>query len=554
MIAHCTVGNFCFFQYPLSTTMNKYLKILLPLVFAALLIAGMFLGAYLTSGSSSLSGTGAGRYRSDKIRDIMYLIQRDYVDEVEEKALTEMAIQGLLQQLDPHSVYIPAEELAAINEEITGRFEGIGVQFAIRKDTVMVIRVIPGGPSEKAGLLAGDRIVSVEGKPLTGVNITSDDVMKQLKGPGGTTIKISVFRKGRKDLLELPVTRDVIRTQSIDAAYMADATTGYIKLNTFAGNTYVEMLEKLRNLRSSGMKKLVLDLRGNSGGLLDQAILIANEFLQKGELIVYTQGKSGRKKTSYATGDGDFKDIGLAVLIDDFSASASEIIAGAIQDNDRGWIVGRRSFGKGLVQQQVTLADGSALRLTTERYYTPAGRSIQKPYSHNQEEYYNELMTRYLNGGMETPDSIPLADSLKVLTLKKKRVVYGGGGIMPDYFIPLGRKHETPLYRELRDNGLIYEFASDYADRNRSAITNTFSEKAYVQRYQPGGSAMEELRRFAATRGVAMEKTLPAETSRQLEHLIKAFVARDLYGDDIFYQILNSRDDTVLKALSVVGK
>ncbi len=534
--------------------MNKTLKILLPVIFALLLIAGMFLGSYLSSGSSALGGGVTGKYRNDKIRDIMYLIQRDYVDKVDEKELTDLAIQGLLQQLDPHSVYIPAEELAAVTEEITGRFEGIGVQFTIRKDTVMVIRVIPGGPSETAGVLAGDRIVAVEGKKVAGVGITNDEVMKHLKGPGGTTIRISVFRKGRKELIEIPVTRDVIKTQSIDASYMATKQIGYIKLNTFAGNTYIEMMERMNELRVSGMKNLILDLRGNSGGLLDQAILIVNEFLEKDELIVYTQGKTGRKKLSFANGEGEYRNIGLTVLIDDFSASASEIIAGAIQDNDRGWIVGRRSFGKGLVQQQMTLADGSALRLTTERYYTPAGRSIQKPYSHNQEEYYNELMTRYLNGGMESPDSIPLTDSLKVFTLKKKRAVYGGGGIMPDYFIPMGRKHETPLYRELRNNGVIYEFASEFADRNRSVIANAYSGDQYMSRYSPDRKLMDEFRVYAAAREIKIETNLPPETTRQLTHLIKAFIARDLYGDNIFYQILNSNDEAVLKALSVVGK
>jgi carboxyl-terminal processing protease len=534
--------------------MNPKLKIYLPLIFAALLITGMYLGAFLSPFTSHTGIEKTPGTHSDKIQDILFLIRRDYVDDVNQEKLTDMAIQGLLAQLDPHSVYIPAEELASVNEEITGKFEGIGVQFMMRRDSVMVIKVIPGGPADKAGLLAGDRIISAEGKPLTGKKLTSDEVMKHLKGPGGTTIRLQVARQARKGLLTFAVTRDVITTHSIEAAYLIDSKNACLKLHTFAANTYSEFMERMQMLQSQGMKNLVFDLRGNSGGLLDQAILIANEFLGKDEMIVYTQRRNGRKKISRANGEGKYQSIGLVVLIDDFSASASEILAGAVQDNDRGWIVGRRSFGKGLVQQQVTLADGSALRLTTERYYTPAGRSIQKPYSHNQEEYYNELMTRYLNGGMESPDSIPLADSLKVFTLKKKRAVYGGGGIMPDYFIPLGRKHETSLYRELRDNGIIYEFASDYADLNRSTITRAFSGIAYVQRYQPGQPVMEQLRSFAATRGVMMEKSLPIETVRQLEHLIKAFVARDLYGDDIFYQILNSQDDTVKKAMAVVGK
>lgn len=535
--------------------MSDRTKILLPLLFAALLITGMFIGARIIPVNALFNGPKtSGSYNNNKIQDILYLIEQDYVDEVDRKELVDLAIQGLLQQLDPHSVYITAEELNAVNEEIAGHFEGIGVQFSIRRDTVMVIKVLTGGPAEKAGMLAGDRIVAVGNKMIAGNGITNDEVMKLLKGPRGSEIVVEVMRKGRKDQLLFVLTRDVIQTHSIDAAFMARGNTGYLKLHTFAGNTYNEFMEELNKLMASGMKNLILDLRGNSGGLLDQAIYIANEFLGNQELIVYTQGKSGRKKMSYANGNGIFRQGGLVVLIDDFSASASEIIAGAIQDNDRGLIVGRRSFGKGLVQQQIMLADGSALRLTTERYYTPAGRSIQKPYSSSQEEYYGELMTRYQNGGMDSPDSIPLADSLKFLTLKKKRTVYGGGGIMPDYFIPLNRKHETVLYRKLSDSGVIFEFAADYADKNRQKIVGAYSSVRFVSSFELDESAMAAFWKYAAEKEIKRETELQQETGKQLRFIIKAFIARDLYGDDAFYKILNSRDEAVLKALSVLGE
>jgi carboxyl-terminal processing protease len=533
--------------------MNNRIKLWMPVAFAALLIAGMFIGAKLTPVNRMFSGSmSASIYNYNKLQDILFLIERDYVDKVDQNSLVDMAIQGMLQQLDPHSVYITTDQMAAIQEEITGNFEGIGVQFSIRRDTVLVMNVIRGGPAEASGLLAGDRIVHVDDKDIAGRGISNDEVMKMLKGPKGSTVQVEVVRPGLKGRQNYTITRNVISTSSIEAAYMLSRKTGYIRLNTFAEKSYADFMEQMVLLQADGMKNLVLDLRGNGGGLLDQAIRITNEFLGRKELIVYTMGKSGKKKIHTANGNGTYQKTGLVVLIDDFSASASEIIAGAIQDNDRGMIVGRRSFGKGLVQQQVMLTDGSALRITTERYYTPAGRSIQKPYAGTQEDYYGELMERYQNGGMQSADSAPHADSLKFQTLKKKRTVYGGGGITPDYFIPLHRKHDSELFRNLSGSGVIFEFASDYADRNRMNIMEKYDSVSYAGQFRLDESEMRSFWAFAVTKGVPSDKAAQTQAEGRIRFLIKAFVARDLFGNETFYRIMNQQDDSVKKALSIL--
>ncbi len=531
--------------------MNDRKKLLMPVVFAVLIITGMFIGAKLAPVNRMFGGSmSASIYNYNKIQDILYLLERDYVDKVDQKQLVDLAIQGLLQQLDPHSVYITAEQLAAVNEEIKGNFEGVGVQFSIRYDTIRVISVIRGSPAEKAGVLAGDRIVTVDGKNVAGTGVTNEQVMKLLKGPKGTTVVVGINRPGRKGLLSFDLVRDVIRTNSIGAAYMLTNRTGYIKLNTFAENTYTEFMEEMDKLQEAGMNNLVLDLRGNGGGLLEQSIRIANEFLGNKELIVYTMGKSGKKKISRADGKGSFQEGGLAVLIDDLTASASEIIAGAIQDNDRGFIIGRRSFGKGLVQQQITLADGSALRITTERYYTPAGRSIQKPYSHDQEEYYAELLTRYNNGGMDVPDTTPVADSLQFQTLKKKRTVYGGGGITPDYFIPLHQKHETELFKKLSNTGIIFEYAIDFADKNRYKILEKYDADTFIKAFMPDAGDMKSFYLFSSSKGVPVTVTELAPVESRILFLIKAFVARDLFGEEPYFIIMNQQDKAVQKAVN----
>jgi carboxyl-terminal processing protease len=541
-----------FYTHLSVSLMSNQKKWLMPVMYAALIIAGMFIGAKLTPVNRMFNGAmSASIYNYNKIQDILFLLERDYVDKVDQNELVEMAIQGMLEQLDPHSVYISAAQIAAVNEEITGNFEGVGVQFAIRKDTIVVMNVVKGGPAEREGVLGGDRILEVDDQVVASTGVTNEDVFKLLKGPKGSQVKLKIYRPGRKTTISFTLARDVIRTNSVEVAYLLNQHTGYMKINTFSETTYSEFIQGMRQLTNAGMKKVILDLRGNGGGLLDQAIRITNEFLGPRDLIVYTMGKSGKKKTHYANGHGAYQDIGLVVLIDDFSASASEILAGAIQDQDRGVVVGRRSFGKGLVQQQVVLADGSALRVTTERYYTPSGRSIQKPYTHGQEDYYGELMERYSHGGMQTPDSTLLTDSLKFFTLRKKRTVYGGGGIMPDHFIPFHQKDETELYKQLSRSGIIYEFATDFADRNRTAITTQFDSVTFVQNYTPDAVTMKAFRAHAAKQGYPSEKPEAGATEAKLKLLIKAYIARSLFGEEPFYRIINQQDEAVKRAVSL---
>jgi carboxyl-terminal processing protease len=530
--------------------MNTRKHLLMPLLFAALLIVGMFIGAKLTPVNRMFGGSmSASIYNHNKLQDILYLIGQEYVDPVDQNKLMDLAIQGMLEQLDPHSVYITAEEIAAVNEEITGNFEGIGVQFNIRYDTVVVLNVLKGGPAEKEGLLGGDRIVTVDGESIAGVGITNSDVMKRLKGPGGTRVELEVVRKSRPGKLSFSLTRDVIHTNSLGASYMLNSTTGYVRINTFAEKTYGEFMEAMAQLTREGQKRLVLDLRGNGGGLLDQAIQITNEFLQNGEMIVYTMGKSGKKKIHRANGNGQYRTMPLAVLIDEFSASASEILAGAIQDHDRGTIIGRRSFGKGLVQQQISLTDGSALRLTTERYYTPAGRSIQKPYSQNQEEYYGELLERFQQGTMQTPDTIPAADSLKFKTLKKGRTVYGGGGITPDHFIPFHHPNDSELFKELYRSGIMYEFAYDYADRQRETLVTQYDTLRFVKNYAPDKAVLQEFWKMALSQGFSPNDR-NASTDEKTLHFIKAYIARNIYGEEPYLMIINQKDEAVKRAFN----
>jgi carboxyl-terminal processing protease len=529
--------------------MNHRTKLWMPVVFAALIISGMFIGAKLTPVNRMFSGSmSASIYNYSKLQDILFLIERDYVDKVDQNELVDMAIQGMLKQLDPHSVYITSDQMAAVQEEITGRFEGIGVQFSIRRDTVQVMNVVRGGPAELAGVMAGDRIITVDGKDVAGKGISNEEVMQLLKGPRGSEVQVEVLRPATKKKLIFPIIRNVISTSSVDAAYMLNSRTGYLKINTFTEKTYSEFMESMGMLESSGMKKLVLDLRGNGGGLLDQAISITNEFLGRKELIVYTMGKSGRKKTHYANGNGRYQKMEITVLIDDFSASASEILAGAIQDHDRGTLIGRRTFGKGLVQQQVMLTDGSALRITTERYYTPAGRSIQKPYNGTQEEYYGELMERYYNGGMQSADSAPHPDSLIFRTLKKNRIVYGGGGITPDIFIPFHNPDDTELFKELSRSGIFFEFAYDYADRQREALLTEFDTLKFVRNFIPDQALLNEFWKMAVKQGFDARKR-NARSDDRILHLLKAFIARNIYGEEPYLMILNQQDEAVRRAV-----
>ncbi len=414
---------------------NSNKSVLLPLLLSLSLIAGILIGIYLPRKNPVQQQSGF-RVRNDKINSILNIIESDYVDSVNRGDLVEAAIPAILKKLDPHSVYIPAKDLIRANEPLQGNFDGIGISFNLLTDTILVISTIPGGPSEKLGLLAGDKIIYVNDSLVAGQRMSDESVMGMLKGPRGTVVKIKVLRKGYKDLIPFEITRDKIPINSVDVSYMINDHTGFIQINNFAMTTFDEFMKSLRELKAKGMKSLILDLRQNSGGVMESAIKIADQFLKEGQLIVYTKGRSQPKNEARATGKGEFETGDLVVLIDEWSASASEILAGAIQDNDRGTIIGRRSFGKGLVQEPIPFADGSGMRLTIARYYTPTGRSIQKPYNNGFDEYFDDLNARAIHGEFEIPDSIHFSDSLKFTTPGGK-VVFGGGGIMPDKFVPV---------------------------------------------------------------------------------------------------------------------
>jgi carboxyl-terminal processing protease len=525
---------------------NK-LKIYLPLIFAGILLAGILLGLELGKvGNSSLFG----RHRQDKINEVINYVKQNYVDTISRNQLEEKAITGMLQSLDPHSVYITPAEFHDANDPLLGGFEGIGVQFRLERDSITVINPVSGGPSEKLGIKAGDRIVKIDGKNVASVKITNNDVLRKLKGKKGTKVNVSIFRKGVKGLLDYTIIRDVIPIYSLDVSYMVEPSVGYIRLSNFSATTHDEITKALNDLNSKGMKKLILDLRGNGGGRLQAAIDVADEFLPEGKLIVYTKGSHHENETVYATAGGLFESGELMVLIDEWSASASEIVAGAIQDNDRGTIVGRRSFGKGLVQEELDFKDGSAVRVTVARYYTPTGRCIQKSYKNGAEDYYNDYYHRILSGEMENPDSIHFADSLKFKTPKGK-TVYGGGGIMPDIYVAVGKDTTYKYFNLLANKGLIYQYAFDYTDKNRRNL-NYRSFDEFNRKFEVTGTMYSDFINTTLKSGIKREgKDLTASDARA-KVLIKAYIGRNILDNPGFYPLLNSIDETFLKAVSAL--
>jgi carboxyl-terminal processing protease len=533
---------------------NKRIFIYLPIILALVFIAGMFLGSIISSGNlanKKLFSFGFGDY--DKLKDVMNYIEESYVDSITQDQLTEDAISSLLDKLDPHSVYISAAEFNEANDPLEGSFEGIGVEFRIQRDTVTVINVIAGGPAQERGILAGDRIVKVEDKSIASVKITNTQVMKLLKGPEGTTVKVSVFRHGEKDLLDFTITRGVIPTYSMDIAYMVTSNIGYIKLNKFSATTYEEFITGLASLKSKGMKKLILDLRDNGGGYLSAAIKVADEFLTDGKLIVYTKGAHKPKNEDYATEKGNFEKGDVVILIDEFSASASEIVAGAIQDNDRGTIIGRRSYGKGLVQEQIQLFDGSAVRLTVSRYYTPTGRCIQKPYDAGTEEYFNEFYQRFFDGELESADSIKFADSLKFVTPGGK-IVYGGGGIMPDVFVGLGKEDNSKYFNSLFNKGVINQYSFDYADKYRSTLKLKYTDaEDFVKNFSLSETEFNEFVLYAEKMGVEKDDAGIELSKTNIKTYLKAYIGRNIFDDAAFYPVLHLTDKTVLKAVEVLN-
>lgn len=534
---------------------NRRFFIYLPIAFALMLIAGIFLGTKLYK-VAILNNSSFINFRTgdnNTLNDVINYLSQEYVDSIGKQQLQESAIKGLLESLDPHSMYIPASEFKEANDPLMGNFDGIGVQFRIERDTVAVINTVTGGPSEKVGMLAGDRIVKVDGKLFTGKKVTNETVMKALKGQRGSIVNVSIFRRGQRKLIDFKIVRDVIPTYSIDISYPVNNTTGYIKLSKFSATTSDEFSQSLTGLSNKGIHKLILDLRGNSGGFLQAAIAVADQFLKDKKLIVYTEGHNRPRNYAYATNEGQWENNALVVLIDEGSASAAEIVAGALQDNDRCIVVGRRSFGKGLVQEQLNLRDGSAIRLTVARYYTPTGRCIQKPYNNGTTDYYGEYYHRFTDGELETSDSIKFADSLKFKTPGGK-TVYGGGGIMPDVFIPIEKNLKLKYYNEAVNKGTLYQFAFDYTDANRKSLKRFGSSEAFDRNFNVDQPVFDAFVAYARKNEVKGDHDLIAAARPRIESLLKAYIARNIYEDKGFYPIYLRSDKAFIAAFEILQK
>ncbi len=532
--------------------MNKF-KIWTPFLFALVLAVGIFVGRNMNEPFKNKSNIFSFKTNQfNKINDVVNYINQEYVDTVNQKKLVENTIEGMLHTLDPHSAYIPADDLQAMNEPLEGNFEGIGVEFHVQSDTIMVVSAISGGPSDQLGIRSGDRIVKVNGKNVAGINITNAQVTQLLRGESGSKVNVSIVRRGNDKPVEYTITRGKIPIYSVDVSYMLDAKTGYIKISHFAEKTYDEYIEGFMKLKNLGLKNLVLDLRGNPGGYLKTAIQIADEFLPQKKLIVYTQGRSRPRETYYASSRGYFEQGALVVLVDEGSASASEIVAGALQDQDRATVVGRRSFGKGLVQEQSEFPDGSAIRLTIARYYTPTGRCIQKPYVGGYEEYQNDLLDRMKKGEFESTDSIHFIDSLKYKTPSGK-IVYGGGGIMPDVFVPLDTTGISQFYTEANSKGLITQFAYDYLDQNRRSFEKYKSFGDYFKNFSVSDEIYHEFINYALKNKVSKDEKGEKNSSAIIRIQLRALIARQIWKNDGFYPVIHEMDPTLKKAMQLIS-
>ncbi|MEO8066104.1 MAG: S41 family peptidase [Flavobacteriales bacterium] len=491
-----------------------------------------------------------------KLEALLYHISARYVDSVDQNALVEKAIVSMLEDLDPHSIYIPKEELEQTNEPLKGNFEGVGIQFNIVRDTIYVVDAIAGGPSERLGIRAGDRILSIDKDNVAGIGIKNNGVMERLRGKKGTKVDVSILRQGEKGPLDFSITRDKIPIYSIEASYMATPTVGYVKVSRFSATTMKELREKMAVLRASGMQDLVLDLQGNGGGYLRTATDMADEFLTDRKLIVYQEGRTTPREDSYATSEGSFEKGRLVLLVDESSASASEIVAGAIQDWDRGLVVGRRTFGKGLVQRPVMLPDGSAVRLTVSRYYTPSGRCIQKPYDKGLEAYREERAGRLQRGELTSPDSVHNADTLKYFTMNK-RVVYGGGGIMPDVFVPLDTMQSSAYLGQLVRKGILNTVALDFVDKRRNDLLQQYPTVArFANEFQVDGALAEQLFKAAEKEDIARDTAGFAQSRILIDLRLKALIARDLWDTSAYWETINPSnpvDRSFQKALDVLN-
>lgn len=517
----------------------------LPLLLALGVVGGIFIGKYITRRTLSVE--------EEKFRTVLRLIDSEYVDRIDVDSLIETMLPDLLESLDPHSAYIPASELQAVNDDLEGSFSGVGVSFQIVDDTVRVVEVIPGGPAEKVGIMQGDRIIQADSVKLTGPEVTSQDVFKNLRGEKGSTVVLHIKRANTSKPVLFDVIRGDIPVNSIDCSYMLNDSIAYLRVTKFARNTYNEFFTTLNDLKAEGAKKFVIDLRGNTGGFMDQAIYMANEFLPAGRMIVYTKGRRPENETmAISDGSGTFKDAEITVLTNEISASASEIFAGAIQDNDRGLVIGRRSFGKGLVQNQTELPDSSAVRLTVARYYTPSGRSIQKEYSRGRDGKYElDIADRYSHGEFYNADSIKF-DKSKIFSTSNGRTVYGGGGIMPDIFVPEDTTGYTSYYVQVANQGLIQKFAFAVADRYRDMVGESKSIERLLKVLPRDNTLLENFVSFAVKNGVPARWYYIRQSRGLLLDQIKAIIARDVLGYPAFIEMLNQSDPAVNKAVEAL--
>lgn len=515
-----------------------------------LLFVVLTLNSLLLLGQNSRNDVSV---QANKLGQTLFYINRLYLDTANIENITDQALVAIMKELDPHSSYISKKDIQAMNEPLQGNFDGIGVEFALINDTLTINSTIPGGPSEKVGIKAGDKIVAVDGEVISGTGLTIERVHKYLRGPKGTKVTVSIVRRGMPEQMEFVITRDKIPLNSIDSYYVAEDDIVYLRLTRFSATSYREMLEALSEL-GIVPKGIVLDFRGNPGGYLLAAIQIANEFLDKGQLIVYTEGRSVKRMDEFATGSGVLKNIPVAILIDENSASASEIVSGAIQDWDRGVIIGRRSFGKGLVQQQIPLQDGSALRLTVARYHTPSGRVLQSPYEEGKkDEYYMNLVERYNRGENFSRDSIHFADSLMFKTLKEGRTVYGGGGIMPDIFIAQDTSHYTPFYGEILRKGLLTDYMNEYSDKHRSEILKKYpSFRSFERGFAVSDKDIADFLAYCASKGVKPKEGDMDISGAEIRRNFKGLIIRSIYSFNNFIEFLNREDREVLKAVEVL--
>lgn len=528
-------------------SVNKSSYIWLPLAIAVSVVVGIFVG-------NRFSNQKTTSEYDRKLNTILNLIASDYVDTVNINDLVELSIPQILSNLDPHTVYFSAKDLKAADEELNGSFSGIGISFQIMNDTVGVVEVLPGGPSEKVGIQAGDRIVSINDTTFVGASVNINSVSSKLRGVKGSKVKLGIKRSNTSKVLSFVVTRDDISVKSVDTYYLIDKTTGYVKVNQFGRNTYDEFINALSSLKQEGAKRYIIDLRGNGGGYMEMAILMVNEFLPENQLIVYTKGRDKKDDSQvWSDGNGSFQDAELVVLIDEYSASASEIFSGAIQDNDRGLIVGCRSFGKGLVQKQFMLPDSSAIRMTIARYYTPSGRCIQKDYKNGEEAYEAELLNRYNNGELYSKDSIKI-DKSQIYKTTQGRTVYGGGGIVPDIFVPKDTTGITSYYIKVLNAGLFQQFAFKYVDINRAALKKMKDYKQFLRMLPPDEELLNDFVQYASQKDVPARWYYINQSRDLILSELKALIARDVFGNSAFYPILNRNDKTIFAALKALNR